>query len=102
MVVGSPWPPSQPLPRPAALSAGKLFLLGPAQTSHGALPLLVLVLLALPWGSPEPLLTSVPEASEEAEPYLGQGGVAAVEVEVLAAVEGHGEGAAEAERERGL
>lgn len=48
------------------------------------------------------LLTSVPESSEEIKRYLGQGGVAAVEVEVLAAVEGDGEGAAEAVHGGGL
>lgn len=34
--------------------------------------------------------------------YLGHGGIAAIEVKVLAAVEGNGEGAAEAQRGGGL
>lgn len=41
-------------------------------------------------------------ASEAVERYLGQGGVAAVEVEVLAAIEGDREGAAEADHGGGL
>lgn len=48
------------------------------------------------------LLTSIPGSSEEVERYLGQGGIAAVEVEMLAAVEGDREGAAEAEHGGGL
>lgn len=43
------------------------------------------------------LLTSIPGSSEEVERYLGQGGIATIEMEMLAAVEGDGEGAAEAE-----
>ena len=59
-------------------------------------------LLALSWVPPVPLLPSVPGSSEEVERYLGQGGIVAIEVKVLAAVEGDGEGAAEAEHGGGL
>ena len=49
-----------------------------------------------------PLLTSAAGASEEAETYLGQGGTVVIQVEVLAAVEGDGERATEAEHGGGL
>lgn len=80
---------------------GILTVLSPSFLPHGC-PLLALALLALPMVPQISLLTSVPRSSEEVKGYLGQGGIAAVEVEVLAAVEGDGEGAAEGEHGGGL
>lgn len=87
--------PREPVPRLVALT-----VLGPNLLPGCPLP-------ALPCG---PMCLSAglcPRTSEEEEEevggrYLGQGGVAAVQVEVLAAVEGDGEGAAEAGHGGGL
>lgn len=69
-------------------------------SSH--LPFQALALPALPQASSALSAGLRSQSSEEVKTYLGHGGVAAVQVEMPAAVEGDGQRAAEAERGGGL